>query len=149
MVAGHHHRAATWTPIVWTIGVGMAVFVFSVGAFYASQMSLRSDFDRSTKQWNDGIAELTKVIKAEGIKREALEKAEAEKREGLRKEYLTLMREQTTTFATLGDKVATVGTEVKVIGTKYEAVDRRLNEIGGTIQRVLEQTAPRRPLPGG
>lgn len=145
------HKLATWVPIAWTIGIATLAFVFALGVFYATQQvnvsSLRSDLNGMAARYNNGISELTKVIKEEALKRESMEKTEAEKREGLRKEYLSLMRDQTKTFGELGDKIVGVSTKVEVMGTRYEAVDRRLNEFGGTLQRVLEQTAPRTPGP--
>ena len=91
---------------------------------------------------NKSIDDLTRVLKEESLARATMEKNEAAKREELRKEYLGMMKDQTATFSTIGEKLTTVGTKVEVIGTKYEAVAESVKKIDDSIRKVLEQTAP-------
>lgn len=151
MAARRQQQLATWVPIAWTVGGGLLAFVFFGGAFYATTQSqvtsLRADLTTFADRYNNGIGELAKVLKEEGAKREAMEKNEAVKRDELRREYLSNMRDQTKTFESLGDKLVGITTKVEVIGTRYEAVDRRLNQMGDDMRRLLEQSTSHSRMP--
>jgi hypothetical protein len=118
----------SWIPIAWTVGAGLLGFVFSGGAFYATTAGT---LDRH----NSAIDRLTNVLKEESQARVAMEKAEAAKRDELRKEYLGMMKDQTSTFSNMSEKLVTIGTTVAVINTRYE-------QLNDSLKKVLDQTAP-------